>query len=132
MLYYLHRKYQAMRRILLLLILTINYTLLIAQPSTIKSYTKKTYMVPMRDGVKLYTVVLSPVGATAPVPILIERTPYGADMPDDADLTRWPYLGAMAREGYIFVFQDIRGKYKSEGTMQIHQPIIHGVQKGAI
>jgi putative CocE/NonD family hydrolase len=103
-----------------------------AQPSTIKSYTQKTYMVPMRDGVKLHTVVLSPVGATAPLPILIERTPYGADLPDDADLTHWPYLGAMASEGYIFVFQDIRGKYKSEGTMQIHQPVIHTVQKGAI
>lgn len=38
----------------------------------------------------------------------------------------------MAKEGYIFVFQDIRGKYKSEGTMQIHQPITHLKQKGSI
>ncbi len=132
MISYLHRKYQTMRRPLLLLILIINCTLIMAQPSTIKSYTQKTYMVPMRDGVKLYTVVLSPVGATASLPILIERTPYGADLPEDVDLTHWPYLGAMAKEGYIFVFQDIRGKYKSEGTMQIHQPLIHAVRKGAI
>jgi putative CocE/NonD family hydrolase len=38
----------------------------------------------------------------------------------------------MAREGYIFVFQDIRGKYKSEGTMEIHQPLIHAKQKNAV
>jgi putative CocE/NonD family hydrolase len=38
----------------------------------------------------------------------------------------------MAKGGYIFVFQDIRGKFKSEGTMQIHQPLIHLTQKGAI
>src|SRR6478609_3908356 len=97
---YLHHKYQAMRSVLVLLILTINYTFITAQPSAIKSYTKKTYMVPMRDGVKLFTVVLSPVGADMPLPILIERTPYGADLPDDADITRWPYIGAMAKEGY--------------------------------
>ncbi len=38
----------------------------------------------------------------------------------------------MAKEGYIFVFQDIRGKYKSEGRMEIHQPLIHQTQKGAV
>src|SRR5690349_4712383 len=121
-----------MKWVLLLFILLINYTLVIAQPSAIKSYTKKTYMVPMRDGVKLFTVVLSPVEVGTPLPILLERTPYGADLPDGADITRWPYIGAMAKEGYFFVFQDIRGKYKSEGAMQIHQPLIHAVQKGSI
>ena len=38
----------------------------------------------------------------------------------------------MASEGYIFVFQDIRGKYKSQGNMQIHQPLIHQTIKGAV
>src|SRR3954469_2862481 len=113
--------------IVLLLISFFNSINASAQASTRLSYTKKTYMVPMRDGVKLYTVVLSPVGVNTPLPILIERTPYGADLPDNADITGWPYIGAMAKEGYFFVFQDICGKYKSEGTMQIHQPLIHAV-----
>src|SRR5678809_1294578 len=43
-----------------------------------------------------------------------------------------PYLSGMAKEGYIFVAQDIRGKYKSEGTMQIHQPLVHATQTGAV
>jgi len=118
--------------IVLLLISFFNSMNASAQASTRLSYTKKTYMVPMRDGVKLNTVVLSPAGVNTPLPILIERTPYGADLPDDADIIGWPYIGSMAGEGYIFVFQDIRGKYKSEGTMQIHQPVVHGVRKNAI
>lgn len=99
-------------------------------------YHKTTAMVPMRDGVKLFTVIIEPVNATAALPILIERTPYGADIPIPADtsvsLKNWTSVASMAKEGYIFVFQDIRGKYKSEGTMQIHQPIVHLVKKGAI
>ena len=93
-------------------------------------------MLPMRDGVKLFTVILSPIGNKNPLPVLITRTPYGADIPVKEDssinLSQIPYYGNMAREGYIFVFQDIRGKYKSEGKMEIHQPLIHAAQKGAI
>lgn len=90
----------------------------------------------MRDGVKLFTVVMAPEGATKPLPILLQRTPYGADwnLPEGGtiNLANIPTFAALAKEGYLFVFQDIRGKYKSEGTMQIHQPLIHAVQKGAI
>jgi len=94
-------------------------------------------MIPMRDGIKLYTTIFSPVNPEKAVPILITRTPYGASfpVPDDSivNLTsrnfNYYYL---AKDGYIFVYQDIRGKYKSEGTMQIHQPLIHATQKGAV
>jgi putative CocE/NonD family hydrolase len=90
----------------------------------------------MRDGIKLFTVLLTPVNATKPVPILIQRTPYGADIPfkdnDTIPLTSNFQFANMAQEGYIFVFQDIRGKYKSEGTMQIHQPLTHATEKGTI
>ena len=89
-------------------------------------------MIPMRDGVKLFTVIFTPVNASGSSPILIQRTPYGADRPDNFDLLHYAYLGNMAREGYIFVWQDIRGKYKSEGNMQIHQPLVHATQPGAI
>lgn len=82
-------------------------------------------MIPMRDGVKLFTVVLSPTSAKEPLPILMERTPYGAQLPDKVDITKWPYLGAMAKEGYVFVFQDMRGKFKSEGTFEMNRPLYH-------
>jgi uncharacterized protein len=108
----------------------------LAQPDTVAFYKKTSMMIPMRDGVKLFTVIFMPANKTPSFPILFQRTPYGADwpIPDDTiitpkDLGPWYTL---AREGYFFVIQDIRGKYKSEGTMQIHQPLIHATQPGAI
>jgi putative CocE/NonD family hydrolase len=93
-------------------------------------------MIPMRDGVRLFTVILSPVNIDGNFPILMQRTPYGADIPiaDDSVFLiqpNFPYYN-MAVEGYIFVRQDIRGKYKSEGTMEIHSPLIHLTRKGTV
>lgn len=102
------------------------------QPDTISSYKLTTVMIPMRDGVKLFTSILTPVNSKHPVPILIQRTPYGATLAPGFNPVDIPYLSGMAKEGYIFVAQDIRGKYKSEGTMQIHQPLVHATQKGAV
>src|ERR1035438_1077588 len=108
----------------------------LAQIDSAIKYKKSSAMIPMRDGVKLFTVILSPVNPKGSVPVLLERTPYGADIPvpDDTLLSipRGFQFYNMAQEGYIFVFQDIRGKYKSEGTMQIHQPLIHETQKAAV
>ena len=108
-----------------------------AQTDTVTLYQKKSFMIPMRDGIKLYTVVLSAVNPKKPVPVLITRTPYGAGfrIPDDTTftITSSNFLNyLLAWGGYIFVYQDIRGKYKSEGTMQIHQPLIHASQKEAV
>ena len=95
-------------------------------------------MIPMRDGTRLYTVIFSPVDATHALPVLLQRTPYGANgssLPEDSTLdvqTFGTNLSIMLKEGYFLVFQDIRGKYKSEGKMEIHQPLIHATQKGAI
>ena len=78
-------------------------------------------MIPMRDGIKLHTVIFSPVDAKHNLPVLLQRTPYGAngsDAPDDTTFNVQAFgtsLGMMLREGYFLVFQDIRGKYKSEG-----------------
>ncbi len=100
-------------------------------------YRKQSSMITMRDGKRLHTVIMSPEGATTALPVLIQRTPYGADFTDLAegstiDLSRGRSYANMAKEGYIFVFQDIRGKYKSEGTMQIHMPVTHLKQPGTI
>lgn len=115
-----------MKRIVPLLIIVIGIcTQTIAQQPAFTTYKKSSYMVPMRDGVKLYTEVLSPEGTTASLPFLIQRTPYGAEWPEQYSITNMPYLGDMAKEGYIFVFQDIRGKFKSEGTFEMNRPLYH-------
>ena len=80
-----------------------------AQGNVIKAYKKTSVMVPMRDGVKLFTMILTPVGAASAVPVLITRTPYGADMdvPDGSsfDFADFGgYYGDMAKEGYYFYF----------------------------
>jgi uncharacterized protein len=109
-----------------------------AQTDSIGFYKKTSAMIPMRDGAKLYTVIFSPVGAAHPLPVLLQRTPYGAspgNTPDDTTVNVQIFgsnYGSMLKEGYFLVFQDIRGKYKSEGKMEIHQPLIHSKQKGAI
>jgi putative CocE/NonD family hydrolase len=70
-------------------------------------------MIAMRDGVKLNTNIFVPKNAAGPLPIMLERTPYQA-----SESTRgWAQgkFSALVADGYIFVFQDIRGRYKSEG-----------------
>jgi putative CocE/NonD family hydrolase len=94
----------------------------------ILSYKQTLVMIPMRDGTKLYTVIYSPENKNEKFPILLERTPYGAYRPANYI----PFANTMGKEGYIFVYQDIRGKYKSEGSMEIHQPLIHLSQPGAV
>ena len=77
-------------------------------------------LIPMRDGIRLLTVILSPRNAAPPLPILIDRTPYGAK--DFA-----PYMERRAKpaglEGYILVLQDIRGRFGSEGTFDMTRPL---------
>jgi putative CocE/NonD family hydrolase len=89
-------------------------------------YTKQEHLVPMRDGVRLFTSVYVPKDASQKVPILMMRTPYSVG-PYGADKFR-SSLGPsrlFAREGYIFVYQDVRGCFKSEGLfvdMRPHNP----------
>jgi putative CocE/NonD family hydrolase len=108
----------------------------LAQTDSLLDYKMSHYMIPMRDGIKLYTVILSPKYMKGPFPLLIQRTPYGAGFGVLNDtvfnLDRFQGLKTLAKSGFIFVFQDIRGKYKSEGNMQIHQPLIHETNKKAV
>lgn len=84
-----------------------------AQPASDSLYNKSEYMIPMRDGVKLFTKVFTPRAAGAPLPFMFIRTPYGIDGWSNASISRgWNF---MAKDGYIFVAQDIRGKFKSDG-----------------
>ncbi len=72
----------------------------------IAKYKKTTAMIPMRDAVKLFTVIYSPVAASGTYPLMIERTPYGAfESPKDTvDFSNASGYKEMANEGYIFVF----------------------------
>jgi len=95
---------------------------------------RTTAMIPMRDGVKLFTVIYSPVNGTGSNPFMIQRSPYGSyESPlDTFDFSDIPGFGEYAKDGYIFVFQDIRGKYKSEGKMEMNKPMYHATDPKAI
>jgi putative CocE/NonD family hydrolase len=105
-------------------------------------YTRRVEMIPMRDGVKLHTVILVPKGAKN-APILLTRTPYNADVLTTHDprggessgtpsihlaSSLWGYDNAtevIVGGGYIRVIQDVRGKYGSEGDYVMNRPL-HG------
>ena len=78
-------------------------------------YVRTEAMIPMRDGVKLHAVILKPTDITTPLPILMERTPYGVD--DMSRIWFFAQRPELARAGYIYVGEDIRGRYKSEGRI---------------
>ena len=89
------------------------------------TYVKSEHMVPMRDGVKLFTIVYAPKDAAAPYPFMLHRTPYGSP-PYGPDAYR-ASLGpspAFAAEKFIFVYQDVRGKFRSEGEFVVMRPIL--------
>ena len=78
-------------------------------------------MIPMRDGVRLHAVILKPADIQTPLPFLIQRTPYGVD-----GTNRASFFGGrpeLARDGYIYVCEDIRGRYKSEGQFVMSRPL---------
>ncbi|MGH9450873.1 MAG: CocE/NonD family hydrolase, partial [Terriglobia bacterium] len=85
-----------------------------AAPGT-PAFTVSHAMIPARDGVHLHTAIFTPKDHGGPLPILLIRSPYGLD--DDAGLQHQlaTDYSDLARDGYMFVFQDIRGRYKSEG-----------------
>ena len=97
-----------------------------------RDYTRTEAMVPMRDGVKLHVVILRPAGSETsgePLPFLMERTPYGAD--GDSSLSVNATKPELAASGYIFVYGDIRGRYKSEGQFVMNRPIVaHKTKNG--
>jgi putative CocE/NonD family hydrolase len=78
-------------------------------------YDRRNVMIPMRDGVKLNTEIFIPRGTAEPLPILFKRTPYGVGALSIRAANPSGPLFELAQDGYVFVFQDIRGRYKSEG-----------------
>jgi putative CocE/NonD family hydrolase len=84
-------------------------------------YLRSEVMIPMRDGVKLHAVILKPADIATPLPFLIQRTPYGVDETSRASF--FASRPELARAGTIYVAEDIRGRYKSEGAFVMMRPL---------
>jgi putative CocE/NonD family hydrolase len=88
-----------------------------AQQTPKPAFTFEEVMIPMRDGVRLQTTIITPTDKTGSLPILFRRTPYGVpNGPPPQVPTSWKEL---AQDGYIFVIQNLRGRFKSEGVFKL-------------
>ena len=92
-------------------------------PDYSKLFDKSEVMILVRDGVKLHTEVYAPKNLTEPLPILFERTPYGISDKDAGFSHKLGRYADLMPDGYIFVFQDIRGRYGSEGKFVMQRPL---------
>jgi hypothetical protein len=87
------------------------------QPAAKPLFKLQEVMIPVRDGVHLQTAILTPVDQQSPLPILFRRTPYGVpEKPPEQIPTS---LKELAQDGYIFIFQNLRGRFKSEGVFNL-------------
>ncbi|MBT5072713.1 MAG: CocE/NonD family hydrolase [Kordiimonadaceae bacterium] len=88
-------------------------------------YSKSVHKITMRDGIKLHTAVYAPKDTSKEYPVLLFRTPYGADQREVGEFASASSISPhmdFVRDGYIFVVQDVRGTYKSEGTFEDIRP----------
>jgi putative CocE/NonD family hydrolase len=93
------------------------------EPGLRARYAKQEVAIPMRDGVTLFTSIYTPIDASRPVPILMQRTPYGvAPYGPDAYRRSLGPSPAFERDGYIFVYQDVRGRFQSGGEFVEMRP----------
>lgn len=90
----------------------------VAAPAAEQSpFTFEEAMVPMRDGARMQTVILRPRDAKGALPILLWRTPYG--VPPAAPIKGPPFWTPLMKDGYILVFQSMRGRFKSDGIFTL-------------
>jgi putative CocE/NonD family hydrolase len=96
-----------------------------------QNYTKLEQEIPMRDGARLFTSIYIPRDQNQDYPILLNRTPYSVSPYGEKECrsSLGPSM-ALARDGYIFVYQDVRGKYMSEGEFEAVRPHKVGKQEG--
>ncbi len=99
--------------------------------STQKSYTKIERMIPMRDGIKLFTAIYYPGKITGKYPFLMVRTPYSCNPYGEENKRVQLGPGRLFdNDSYIYVFQDVRGRYMSEGKFEEMTPNIPGKKSG--
>ena len=90
----------------------------------VENYIKTEYQVEMRDGVRLYTIVYTPIDKSEKYPFLMQRTPYSIGPYGDRMRGRLSSNDLLEKDKYIFVFQDVRGKYMSEGEYVNMRPVL--------
>jgi putative CocE/NonD family hydrolase len=88
-------------------------------------FTRTEVMIPMRDGVRLYTHIYQPKNSTGPLPIIYEPTPYGLHPDANGFSARLRGYRELVRDGYIFAFQDLRGRFSSEGEFDSSPALTH-------
>ena len=86
-------------------------------------FEKREVMIRMRDGMKLHTEIYAPRDARETLPILMERSPYGISAGDKGYSPHLYGRAHLFADGYIFVFQDIRGRYGSGGKFEMNRPV---------
>ena len=93
------------------------------------NHTRQESMIPVRDGVELFTVIMIPKNAPGAMPMVLTRTPYSAakraSRTDSPDLAMaLPAVDeALVRDGYIRIYQDVRGRYRSKGKYTVTMPV---------
>jgi len=93
-----------------------------ARPELAKLFDKQEAMIPMRDGVKLHTEIYTPKDAKV-LPMIMMRTPYGISAADKGYSPMLYENSDFFADGYIFDFQDIRGRYGSGGKFEMNRPV---------
>jgi len=93
-------------------------------------YVKTVEDIPARDGVKLHLVILTPTDIPGPLPILLSRTPYSVD--GNSGVRFFEQRPELAREGYIYVNGDIRGRFGSEGEFVMMRPLANSADPKAV
>ena len=88
---------------------------------TFHDYRRTEAIIPMRDGVKLHAVILKPADIATPLPFLMQRTPYGCT--GTSRMSFFAQRPELARDGYIYVCEDIRGRYQSQGKFIMSRPM---------
>jgi len=94
-------------------------SLFLAAQAPPDEYNRSEVTITMRDGIGLHTVIFVPKNQKETLPFLLSRTPYGVDHYPSPEKNQ--YVKDMADDGYIFVYQDIRGRYKSGGTFEMQR-----------
>ncbi len=91
-------------------------------PNHFRPYSREDALIPMRDGVKLHAILFRPADTQEPLPFILDRSPYGIEWDSPAQMVAsHPDL---ARSGYIFVYESIRGRYKSQGDFVMMRPML--------
>ena len=95
---------------------------LIGQQFSNEDYEKEEVYITMRDGVRLFTAIYRPRKAAEDLPVIIKRTPYSVGPYGDEKMKQVSHNPHLVESGYIFVFQDMRGRFMSEGDFENTKP----------